>query len=188
MDRHPINPDAKSLEDAFFARENAKLLERLRAQATRQERHAALRQALPNADEPTLDHLIELGVRPETALAVLLVPLTAVAWADGSIDPRERDAILRAAEQHGVARESPAHALVESWLAVRPGAEIVEAWKRYVRAIWPTLTENERQAFRERAVGTARAVAEAAGGFLGLTSRVSAAERATLEELGEVLG
>jgi hypothetical protein len=187
MERHPLNPDARNLEDEFFARENAALLEKLRRQAQEKERREALRAAAPNADDALIDHLIALGIGPETLLALTLVPLAAVAWADGTIDARERDALLRAAEERGVAPGSPARQLLEGWLERRPGPALIEAWKRYVRAIWGSFDEAQRGAMRERTIEMARGVAEATGGFLGLGSRISQAERAVLDDLERAL-
>lgn len=187
MERHPINPDARNLEDEFFARENAALLEKLRKEARIRERREALREVAPNADDALIDHLIALGLGPETVLALTLVPLAVVAWADGTIDQRERAALLKVAEERGVAPGSPARQLLESWLERRPGPALLEAWKRYARGIWGTLDEAQRGDMRERMLGLARSIAEAAGGFLGLGSRVSPAERAVLEELERAL-
>jgi hypothetical protein len=168
MDSHPFNPDARALEEAFFARENARLLERLREKAAREKRREELRRVIRNADDALLDHLSELGVGPETALAVVLVPLAVVAWADGSIDARERRAIVTAAEERGFAPGSTGHALIESWLETKPGPELIETWRRYVRAIWGELSAGECDDLRRRVLGFARSVAESAGGFLGL--------------------
>ena len=77
MKRHSLAPEARALEEAFFERENTKLLEKLREQAEHEERRAALREVVMNADDDLLDHLLELGIGPETALAVMLVPLAA---------------------------------------------------------------------------------------------------------------
>jgi hypothetical protein len=115
------------------------------------------------------------------------VPLAAVAWADGKLEHKEREAILRAAEQEGISQGSPARDLLERWLTDPPDAHIVGIWKRYVRSVWSALEEPGRATLRERMIGTARQVAEASGGLLGLTSRVSAAEQAVLDELERTL-
>ena len=70
---------ARALEDAFFARENARLLEQLRAKAQHEERRKALREVIRIPDEHLVDHLLELGLGPETVLAVTLVPAREVA-------------------------------------------------------------------------------------------------------------
>jgi hypothetical protein len=187
MERHSPNPDAHNLEEAFFADENRRLLQRMREKSDKEAERAALREALPNADDALLDHFIELGIRPETALAVVLVPLALVAWADGTIDPPEREAILRGAAERGMKPGTPARELLESWLGRKPGAEVVAAWKRYVRTVGTSLGPADRHAMREGILGMARGVAQAAGGFLGLTSKISAAERAVLDDLERAL-
>jgi hypothetical protein len=187
VERDRLNNSARELEEAFFVKENARLLQQMRERARQQERRAAMREVVRVDDEALIDHLIALGLEPETVLALQLVPLAAVAWADGQIEPRERDAVAKAAAVEGVTRDSLAGQLLDSWLGQRPSAELVEAWKRHMRALWPSLSPKERDEIRVSALERARSVAEAAGGFLGLTSRVSAQEQAVLDELARTL-
>ena len=106
-----------------------------------------------------------------------------VAWADGSVDDNERDAILAAAEAAGLARESASGRLLDGWLTQRPDREVLSAWKEYVEALCATLTDDGKNALKRDLVGRARSVAEAAGGFLGLGSKVSKSEQDMLDEL-----
>jgi hypothetical protein len=183
LKKKSIFADARALEDAFFTKENARLLEQLKEQQKRE----ALREVVQIKDETFLDRLIELGIGPETVLALTLVPLIAVAWADGALDGRERDAIIKAAEEKGVSPETAGHQLLETWLSRRPERELFDSWKQYVRGIWETFTDEERQRMRERTLDWALAVAEASGGFLGVISKVSPSERAVIKELENVL-
>ncbi len=183
MKKKSIFADARALEDAFFTKENARLLEQLKEKQKRE----ALREVVQIKDETFLDRLIELGIGPETVLALTLVPLIAVAWADGTLDGRERDAIIKAAEEKGVSPETAGHQLLETWLSRRPERELFDSWKQYVRDIWETFTDEERQRMRERTLDWALAVAEASGGFLGMISKVSPSERVVIEELEKVL-
>ena len=187
MDLERMNTAARALEDAFFARENARLLAELRAEARKAERRQAMRDVISIEDEALVDHLLELGLGPETVLAVTLVPLALVAWADGSIQPQEREAILKAASDKGIHPGSLAWQMLESWLSKRPDPKLVEAWKRYVQSIWPSLTAKEHDEIRAISLERAGHVAEAAGGFLGLTSKISAAEQAALDEMARLL-
>src|SRR5262245_32900984 len=161
MDHHQLNPDARSLEEAFFAKRNAEALEKLRQKARREEQRQAMREVVPNADEALVDHLLDIGLKPETVLALVLVPLVTVAWADGSIDRREREALLKAAEERGVAPGSTPRQVFEEWLDHRPGPALLESWKRYARAIWGTLEDKGRNEMRARMIDLARGVAEA---------------------------
>ena len=187
MERDNLNNAARTLEDAFFAKENARLLQQLRDRARQQERRAAMREVVRVDDDALIDHLIALGLEPETVLALQLVPLAAVAWADGLIEPREREAVLKAAAAEGVDPDSVAGKMLGNWLLQQPGAELVDAWKRHVRALWPSLSPKERDEIRASALERARSVAEAAGGFLGLTSRISSQEKAVLDDLAQTL-
>ena len=72
--------------------------------------------------------------------------------------------------------------MLMTWVTARPDDSMVQAWKQYMAAIWPSLAAPEQDELREHIVGLARGVAEAAGGFLGLGFKVSAAEAAVLKE------
>jgi len=187
MDRDSLNPDAKSLEDAFFAKQDAALLDKLKEHARAKERREALREVAPYADDALLDHFIALGLSPQTVLAVLLVPLAAVAWADGSIDAREKEAVLRAAADRGIAPGTPAHAILTGWLERPPSPDLMAAWTKYVASMWNRFDETEKRDMHGRLIGMAREVAEAAGGFLGLGRKISAPEQAVLDTLEKTL-
>jgi hypothetical protein len=186
MEFDPLTRAGKTMEDAFFDKENKRLLEQLRAKAQREERRKALREVILIQDEGLVDHLLELGLGPETVLAVTLIPLAMVAWADGSIEPKERQAIQRAAAEKGILPGSIARQVLDNWLAKPLDADLVATWRRYIETIWPSLTPHERGEVRRMGLEQARGVAEAAGGFLGM-ARVSAQEKAVLDELSKLL-
>jgi hypothetical protein len=110
-----------------------------------------------------------------------------VAWADGRVQQREREAILKAAEDNGIAAGSVAHDLLESWLESKPGADLMDVWARCARAVATSLPPGSREALKTGLLARAEAVAEAAGGFLGLGDKVSDEERAILEQLERAL-
>ncbi|MGH9868483.1 MAG: hypothetical protein ACREAA_10020 [Candidatus Polarisedimenticolia bacterium] len=186
MKDRSLNPDARSLEEAFFADRDADLLRKLKEEARLKERRAALREVAPRADDALLDQLMAMGIGPETVLALILVPLAAVAWADGSIEPAERAAILKAAEERGIKPGTPAGQMLESWLERPPDARLMQNWKTYLDSIWGAFDDDHRRGMHDSLIGMARAVAQAAGGFLGI-SKISTAERAVLADLEETL-
>ena len=184
-DEHVLKKQAKDLEETFFAKENERLLRDLRQKAKVNEKRKALSAVVKAKDPAIIDHLLELGVGPESILALGLVPLAAVSWADGSLDDKERKAILKAASERGVQPGSPNYTMLEVWLKEKPGQALMDAWKKYARAIWEELTESEKVLMRDSILGRAREIAEAAGGFLGVGS-ITPQEKALLEELEKV--
>jgi hypothetical protein len=185
-DEHLFKKEAKDLEEKFFAKENERLLRELREKAKIDERRKALSAVVKTKDPAIIDHLLEMGVGPESILAVGLVPLAAVSWADGTLDDRERKAILKAASERGVTPGSPNYTMLDVWLKEKPTRQLMDAWKKYARAIYEELTPSEKALMRESIVGKAREIAEAAGGFLGLAS-ITAGEKALLDEMEKVL-
>jgi hypothetical protein len=185
-DEQLMKKQAKDLEETFFAKENERLLRELREKAKLDERRKALQAVVKVKDAAIIEHLLELGVGPESVLAVTLVPLAAVSWADGHMDDKERKAILQAASERGIQPGSANYTMLEVWLKEKPSQKLMDAWKKYARGIWEQLTEEERVLMRVSIVERAREIAEAAGGVLGVAS-ISPKEKALLEELERVL-
>ncbi|MFV2071128.1 MAG: hypothetical protein ACC742_00565 [Thermoanaerobaculales bacterium] len=180
--RSGLRAKAKALEDSFFARENERLLVELREHAIQEEKRQTMRLVLELENDEILDRLMELDLAPETMIAFGLVPLVEVAWADGVIQQPEREAILKAAMERGVESDSPTCRLLESWLTTKPGPELLDTWKGYIEGLAESLSEESLDELRQRVMGRARAVAVAAGGFLGVAT-ISKEEQAKLEEL-----
>ena len=140
----------QALEDSFFHQRDQELLAKLKeAAAGTQDLRKELAAATGVDDNAFLDKLIDLGIQPETALALSLVPLVQVAWADGKIQPGERKAILSAAHDAGIGETTPSYALLQSWLESAPGDELEATWRSYVEALVETLSANERRNFCE---------------------------------------
>ena len=177
-----LKAKAKALEDSFFAKENERILQELRAVKAREEKKKEFREYLNIDNEEIINTLVDLEVEPETLIAFSLVPLVEVAWADGVIQPKERDAIIKAAIERGVEDGSPTCALLRNWLQTKPDPRLLEVWRGYVEAVMGSLGERSRAHLKSGTMGRARAIAEAAGGFLGVAS-ISAAEKKMLEEL-----
>ena len=175
----------RTLEEEFFRKQEHSLLERMRTAQATQAAREALSQTSGVTDTAVLDRLIGLGLEAATLAAMGLVPLVAVAWADGTLDARERQAVILALETAGFTPESPAGQMLQSWLTSPPPASLLEAWKAYMVALCPQLSAADRTSLRDRMLARARAVAEASGGFLGLGAKSSPAEEAMLRTLAE---
>lgn len=172
----------KSLEDEFFHKQSQKNLEALRDKLDKQTSKEELRTASGMTDDAVLDKLVDLGIGAQTVMALSLVPLISVAWADGKIQPEERDAILRGAHKKGIEKDSAAFELLDDWLARKPEDKLLDTWAAYIESLCSQLSEEEMQQLRSEVGRFARFVAEAAGGFLGI-SKVSDAEEKMLARI-----
>jgi hypothetical protein len=171
----------KAFEESFFAKENATLLERLKAEATK----AKLAEVSGVEDDEVLGKLVDLGIDLSTWAAISLAPLVEVAWANGKVDEKERRAVLTAAEANGIPPGSPCFDLLESWLTRRPDGRLMEAWGGYIVDLCATLSPPEVASVKEKVIGRAREVATATGGFIGLGSKISPEEEIVLTELAK---
>jgi hypothetical protein len=172
----------KSLEDEFFHKENqqklADLKKKLAAKATREE----LAEASGMDDEAVLDRLASLGLRGETVAALSLVPLIAVAWADGAIQESERNAILQSAKGKGFDEKTASYEILSAWLNKKPDDSLLDAWESYIKALNKDLNPEQQKLMRTQIVGFARMIAESAGGVLGF-GKVSSAEEKVLARI-----
>jgi hypothetical protein len=187
-DPEVLRDRGKSLEDEFFRREDQRLLARLQELQTAEMNREALAKASGITKTDVLDKLLQLGIRAETLAALSIVPLVEVAWADGTLDAKERRAVLDHAADAGIAGGSTAAGLLEAWLERRPERRLLQAWTELVHAIREQVGPEESARLRTELVDRARAVARASGGVLGMGSKVSSAEGAMLAQLEGAFG
>jgi hypothetical protein len=183
MSEEILGDRRKALEEEFFAKQNQRLLRQLRETMAVKAKTEALAAASGITDAAVLEQLAAVDLSGETVAALSLVPLIEVAWADGRLDAKEQSALLAAAEQSGLSKDSASYQLLEEWVKERPSPRVLAAWKAYVAALSVTLDDQAKHALKQDLLGRARTVAEAAGGFLGLGKRISSAEQAVLTEL-----
>ena len=174
--KDPLADRRKALEEEFFRKENARLAADFRLKRLTEESKAAMSRRSGISDDGVLDKLVELGIGEDTLAALALVPLVEVAWADGKMDAKERDAILKGAEAEGVEPGSAAFALLQDWLDNRPPPRLLAAWRDYIAALCEEMLPEDRKVLKREVLARARAVAEAAGGFLGLGGKISLEE------------
>jgi hypothetical protein len=151
-----------ALEEAFVARENAKLRQQLLDLDNTKRTKEALAAASGATNDAVLEKLVALNISSETVAALAPVPLIAIAWSDGSIDDKERAAVLAKAPEEAVSEGNVSHELFEQRLSERPPANLFATWKDYVRALGETMSAEHRRFFKGRVLDRARGAAEAA--------------------------
>jgi len=173
------------LEEAFFARQNEELRQKLLDADAQQFHKESLKAATGIVDEVVIARLMQLDISTQTLAALTLVPMVMVAWADGAISAEERRAVLAGAAKEGMQPGAPGLALLEAWLHDRPDAALFDAWKDYVQSLTQNLEAPERRTLEASVLAQAHAVASATGSFLGLTSPISTSESAMLRQLAQ---
>lgn len=176
-----LGTQGKALEDAFFLEEDRRLIERMKALKKLEETRTSLAAVSGISDAALLDKLIALDVSPDLLASLAIVPLVEVAWADGKVEEAERKAIERSLDGASFAKGIDKE-IVDAWLERRPGERLMEAWTLCARELGRELGGAQGAAFSREVLGHARAVAEAAGGFLG-RGKVSREEEAVLARL-----
>jgi hypothetical protein len=171
------------LEEKYFGEQDQKLRMAIREEAANKAKKAALKDAAGVADEELVEQLHELEMCHETVQTLCLVPLIAVAWADGFVHADELTVILEAADEEGLGEGHPGREMLTRWFQGKTDPKLLEVWKRYVAEMSNTLDADTFGRLKEKALTRAVKVAEAAGGILGFGSKVSKAERAVLDDL-----
>ncbi len=110
-DERVLSDRRKALEEEFFRKQNEKLKEEIRAKQDRERVRKELADAFPHAAPETRDRFVDEGLDAEAVSALALVPCVMVAWADGQVGEKERNAVLTAAREHGL---EPGHQAAHS--------------------------------------------------------------------------
>ena len=183
MSKDNIQEPRQSLEDMFFCKQDQKLIDQYRTLQKMKETQAALAKVSGIRNDAILKKLVELNIRPETLVSLSLVPLVEIAWADGHVDAKEKNAILSAVKQSKQALGSMDHGLLEQWLKQRPPPQLLEAWMHYMRGLCEQLSREEVTALKEEFIKQAQTIADASGGFLRLSGNISKSESNLLQKL-----
>jgi uncharacterized tellurite resistance protein B-like protein len=173
----------RAFEEDFFNKQSQKLIDKLRETLQKQQTREELEQISGIHDPAVLDTLMAMHLAKDTFAAFALYPLVEVAWADGTVDEKERKAVLVAVAEHGLAPGTPAHAALAEFLKSKPSEDSRKAWFTWAAELNRTLDAAERKKVREGLLQRARAVAEASGGILGLGNKVSYNEQRVLDAI-----
>jgi len=174
-------------EAEHFRREDAKLIEKMRARARVGEIAEALAAKLRIDNAELLRRVADLGLDQETGAAILVAPLVQVAWAEGSVSDAERRSVLEQAAKRGVTPGTPVYDKLVEWLKRRPSDALFETAMEVMRVGFSVLPEAERNERIKGLVAACRRVAEASGGglawLLGMGHAVAADESRVLDEI-----
>jgi hypothetical protein len=173
-------------EDDYFRKQDQELIEKMRKAAAEEEARRALGAESGVQDPEMLREIAELGFTADTVILLPLVPILQVAWAANGISPAERTLIIEVARSRGIHEGSPADRQLADWLAHRPSADVFARAGRLIAAMLAARSGAAHDLSADDLVKYCEHIAAASGGILGL-GRVSARERAAIEEIHKAL-
>jgi hypothetical protein len=179
----------KGLEEEFFRKSDAKLIEKMREKARLDEVVGELAKVLQVENPDLLRRVMDLGVNMSTGPAFLLAPLVQVAWAEGKVTDKERETVLRLAASRGVEKGSPAEVQLLAWLEKRPSDTVFATAIEVIKAGISHLTPKEREERVQEYVNAGRQVSESSGGIAKALggSGVSSEEQSVLDVVTKAL-
>ncbi|TWU08794.1 hypothetical protein CA54_40310 [Symmachiella macrocystis] len=182
LSKNMFSERERSLENEFFYRVDQALIQKLKEESACERGLMDLSEVTGIADQELLGELLEVGIGRESLIALSLIPLVQIAWADRILDSKERAAVLGAAVAEGIGETTASHRLLNDWLHDKPEEKLFATWRHYVRVTASKLTQEQVERLRHDVLRRTRAIAQTTGGFLGMGS-VSEAEQAILNEI-----
>lgn len=173
----------KSLEEQFFKKHDAELVQKMKDAAEQEASKAELQKLTGITDEAVLEALAALKIGGAASLVMSLFPVVEVAWADGVIDEKERQALLDASKSIGVEQGTPAFEFLSKWVSEKPELAWFDLWAGYVKALVANMKPDDKAMLKATVLGRCRTMAELSGGFLGLAFRLSDAEKRVMAKL-----
>ncbi len=185
--------DPYSNEDAYFLQKDAEARQKLREKLNAAASASAADPVTPATtspaggdgvaggavdamdDEALAGRLHTLGLGGDGARVIHLLPMVQVAWAGGEVTRAERNAIVKAAREHGILPDSQAGRLLAAVLEHKPSSE-------FFRELDHLLIEMVRrdQVQPDGVLELCRSVAKASGGVLGFGNRISVEEEVAI--------
>ena len=172
-------------EESYFRLRDAALVQKMRARLEQREAASAIAKHGEVDDPEIAAAFVGLGITLETLPIVHLVPLIAVAWADGEMQTLERDLLRKAAASRGL--DGAAMELFKSMLKKAPSTELLDASIDYIKHVLAALPADQAERAHADFKNLSWRIADASGGFLGWIGRVEQEEREILQELSDRL-
>ncbi|MFK8111221.1 MAG: hypothetical protein AB8B91_03430 [Rubripirellula sp.] len=175
--------DNRAMQTAhFFDEVEDMIVNRLHREADSPEGRAELVRSTGIVDQQLIDEFAQLGVTADGVIAIRLFPLVMVAWAEDSSDLKERTAVMGEALRLGIIEDSTAWILLDTWLKERPRGINLDAWKRYTKVMFRSMSAVARKRLIEFTEKEMTAIAKSSGGLLGIGT-VSRREREMIHKL-----
>jgi hypothetical protein len=173
-------------EDEYFHRRDRELVEKARLAEVAAREREGLAAALGVDAGDLTTRLHAMGFTADNVWLLEWLPAIHVGWLKG-LERAERDWLLERIRASRAQIGDAAMSRLDEWLTKRPDEGLLQLVREALRARLAALGGDERDALRSTVFDSARGVSAASGGVLGM-GRVSAEERAALDDLARDLG
>lgn len=186
MYKNSFEERRRGLEEAFFAKQNNSLLEKIRKDKEKEQNKIELKNLTGFKNDELIEKIASSNVTTASFAALSLFPLVKLAWVDKYVSAEEKEAVLNAAKREGIDESSPSYTLLESWLQKEPCNDLFEAWKAYIEALKTELSYRDYLDVSNEITALLEDVASHTRKILGL-SFIAHHENQTLKEIKTVL-
>ena len=176
------HPPRRLETDHFFAQLEDFVVDRLRHVAETPDARQELVRSTGIDDPELVNELAELGITADGLVALRLLPLVLVAWAEDRVEEEERKAIMDEAYRLGIVEDSVPWILLDSWLRKPPSRLGIDAWKRYTSGILHSMSTQMALRLIETTQRQLTLVAKASGGHFGF-GKISKKEQHVIDQV-----
>lgn len=179
-------------EEEYFKKEEARLRLGLKKEIVKSEaeisRHLAIAERVGSGSAEIGEALEDLGFSVDDAAVLPLVPLLEIAWADGKMQYQEASLILDTARKRGLSAASAAYTTLKRLTDTRPSDAFFHTCNQIFGELLREKDGPDADITRHSTVELMTRVAEASGGFFGLTNAIDEEERKVMAQLVQELG
>lgn len=173
----------QALEEDYFNKLEREKIEKFRAKELIQKESDKIRSISGITNDKLIHKMMEMGITSEIWSLMSLVPLVEVAWASGTVETAEREILLQVARENGLQQDTAAYDMLSQWVREKPDHRWLSTWKEYIQEMVSSINGDEVGRLKSALLSTARKIAQADGGFLGLGSKIADNEKQVLRDL-----
>ena len=170
-------------EEEYFHKREQEFIAAIRRRAARQGDIKELGAKLGIDDPSLIEAILDLGFSDQLAPLLFLAPVVRVAWADGSVSPREHKMIVEMARKDGITERGMADLLLSEWLEKKPSEPFFYDALLAIRAVLLAISSEHADARRQEIMSRARHVALAPEGILHSKGALLETEQHALDSI-----
>jgi hypothetical protein len=170
-------------EEAYFQKREHEFIERIHRRQARQGEIQELGARLGLEHVGVIEAILDLGFSAPLSPLLFLAPLVRMAWADGSVSPKEHKMIVELARKDGVAKHGVADLLLAEWLAKKPSEDFFYDTLLAIRAVLLAIPREQADVRRQEIISRAKDIAAAPEGLFHTGAEILESEQRVLDLL-----